>query len=170
MKTGRHADCRIQIRIFGRSSILGLVRGRFPGPRHVGSRKSQEMQNRAFQFSKTGDVPNNFRLPAFVIAQLYKHRWQIELFFKWIKQHLRIKAFYGTSENAVKTQIWIAVAVYVLVAIVKKRLQLEQSLYTILQILSVTCFEKTSIYQILTESAREPSNDDSGNQLQLFNF
>lgn len=115
-------------------------------------------------------VTNNFRLPAFVIAQLYKHRWQIELFFKWIKQHLRIKAFYGTSENAVKTQIWIAVAVYVLVAIVKKRLQLEQSLYTILQILSVTCFEKTSIYQILTESAREPSNDDSGNQLQLFNF
>jgi hypothetical protein len=115
-------------------------------------------------------LTNNFLLPARVIAQLYKCRWQIELFFKWIKQHLRIKAFYGTSENAVKTQIWIAVSVYVLVAIVKKRLQLEQSLYTILQILSLTCFEKTSIYQILTESACEQSGNESGNQLSLFDF
>ncbi|MBZ5499862.1 MAG: IS4 family transposase [Acidobacteriia bacterium] len=115
-------------------------------------------------------LTNNFMLPAQVIAQLYKCRWQIELFFKWIKQHLRIKAFYGTSENAVKTQIWIAVSVYVLVAIVKKRLQLDQSLYTILQILSLTCFEKTPIYQILTDSSHEPPNSDSGNQLALFNF
>jgi hypothetical protein len=115
-------------------------------------------------------LTNNFLLPALVIAQLYKCRWQIELFFKWIKQHLRIKAFYGTSENAVKTQIWIAVSVYVLVAIVKKRLQLEQSLYTILQILSLTCFEKTSIYQILTESICEQSSNEFRNQLSLFDF
>jgi IS4 transposase len=87
-------------------------------------------------------LTNNFTLPAPTIAQLYKCRWQVELFFKWIKQHLRIKAFYGTSENAVKTQIWIAIAVYVLVAIVKKRLHLEASLYTILQILSISLFEK----------------------------
>jgi IS4 transposase len=96
-------------------------------------------------------LSNNFMVPALVIAELYKCRWQVELFFKWIKQHLRIKAFYGTSENAVKTQIWIAVSVYVLVAIVKKQLRLEDmSLYTILQILSVTLFEKTSLFEILT--------------------
>ena len=115
-------------------------------------------------------LTNNFLLPALVVAQLYKCRWQIELFFKWIKQHLRIKAFYGTSENAVKTQIWIAVSVYVLVAIVKKRLQIEASLYTILQILSLTCFEKTSIYQILTDSVSKEPNSDSCNQLSLFDF
>ena len=94
-------------------------------------------------------LTNNFRLPALTIAQIYKQRWQVELFFKWIKQHLRIKAFHGTSENAVKTQIWIAVSVYVLVAIVRKRLGLEASLYQILQILSVTLFEKTPILQAL---------------------
>jgi hypothetical protein len=88
-------------------------------------------------------LTNNFTLPALTIAQIYKQRWQVELFFKWIKQHLRIKAFYGTSENAVKTQIWIAVSVYLLVAIVRKRLGLETSLYQILQILSLTLFEKT---------------------------
>ena len=92
-------------------------------------------------------LTNNFALPAVTIAQIYKSRWQVELFFKWIKQHLRIKKFYGTSENAVKTQIWIAVSVYVLVAIVRKRLGLEASLYQILQILSVTLFEKTPILQ-----------------------
>ena len=91
-------------------------------------------------------LTNNFTLPALTIAQIYKSRWQVELFFKWIKQHLRIKAFYGTSENAVKTQIWIAVSVYVLVAIVRKRLGLEISLYQILQIFSVTLFEKTPHY------------------------
>jgi hypothetical protein len=94
-------------------------------------------------------LTNNFTLPALTIALIYKSRWQVELFFKWIKQHLRIKAFYGTSENAVKTQIWIAVTVYVLVAIVRKRLELKVSLYQILQILSVTLFEKTPILQVL---------------------
>src|SRR5436190_5283546 len=94
-------------------------------------------------------LTNNFALPALTIAQIYRSRWQVELFFKWIKQHLRIKAFYGTSENAVKTQIWVAVSVYVLVAIVRKRLTLEASLYQILQILSVTLFEKTPILQAL---------------------
>jgi hypothetical protein len=97
-------------------------------------------------------LTNNFTLPALTIAQIYKQRWQVELFFKWIKQHLRIKAFYGTSENAVKTQIWIAVSVYVLVAIVRKRLGLEASLYQILQILSLTLFEKTPILQALQAS------------------
>src|SRR4051794_3192246 len=95
-------------------------------------------------------LTNNFTLPALTIARLYKWRWQVELFFKWIKQHLRIKAFYGTSENAVKTQVWIAISVYVLVAIVKKELGIEWSLHEILQILSVTLFEKTPIFQALT--------------------
>ena len=94
-------------------------------------------------------ITNNFSLPAATICALYKSRWQVELFFKWIKQHLRIKQFYGTSENAVKTQIWIAVSVYVLVAIVKKRLDLDASLYTLLQTLSVTLFEKMPIHQAL---------------------
>ena len=115
-------------------------------------------------------LTNNFLLPALVIAQLYKCRWQIELFFKWIKQHLRIKAFYGTSENAVKSQIWIAISVYVLVAIVKKKLQLEQSLYTILQILSLTCFEKAPLYQVLTETVWEEVQTEPSNQLKLFNI
>ncbi|GBE15866.1 transposase DDE domain protein [bacterium BMS3Abin14] len=115
-------------------------------------------------------LTNNFALPALTIAELYRCRWQIELFFKWIKQHLRIKSFYGTSENAVKTQIWIAVSVYVLVAIIKKRLNLEASLYTILQILSVTTFEKTSILQILTDSHRTEEAEGSINQLNLFNY
>lgn len=115
-------------------------------------------------------LSNNFLLSALTIASLYKCRWQVELFFKWIKQHLRIKAFYGTSENAVKTQIWIAICVYVLVAIIKKRLRIELSLYTILQILSVSLFEKMPILQVLTE---QPQNDPARlpcNQLQLFNF
>ena len=113
-------------------------------------------------------LTNNFALPALTIAQLYKCRWQVELFFKWIKQHLRIKAFYGTSENAVKTQIWTAIAVYVLVAIVKKRLQLEASLYTILQILSVSLFEKIPLAQALTLSRAAALEAESGNQLNLF--
>jgi hypothetical protein len=115
-------------------------------------------------------LTNNFTLPAVTIAHIYKCRWQVELFFKWIKQHLRIKAFYGTSENAVKTQIWIAVSVYVLVAIVRKRLGLEASLYQILQILSVTLFEKTPILRALQASDFENDLDDSGNQLILFDF
>jgi Domain of unknown function (DUF4372)/Transposase DDE domain len=113
-------------------------------------------------------LTNNFTLPALTIAQIYKSRWQVELFFKWIKQHLRIKAFYGTSENAVKTQIWIAVSIYVLVAIVRKRLGLEASLYQILQILSVTLFEKTPILRALQVSDFENELGDPGNQLILF--
>jgi IS4 transposase len=115
-------------------------------------------------------LTNNFMLPAVTIAQIYKSRWQVELFFKWIKQHLRIKAFYGTSENAVKTQIWVAVSVYVLVAIIRKRLNLEASLYQILQILSVTLFEKTPILQALQASDSQEELPDPGNQLILFDF
>ena len=113
-------------------------------------------------------LTNNFVLPALTIAQLYHCRWQIELFFKWIKQHLRIKAFYGTTENAVKTQIWIAITVYVLVAIIKKQLNLELSLYTILQILSVTLFEKTPILRALSNSDDIEPNGVICNQLSLF--
>lgn len=113
-------------------------------------------------------LTNNFSLPALTITELYRCRWRVELFFKWIKQHLRIKVFYGTSENAVKTQIWTAISVYVLVAIIKKRLNLDSSLYTILQILSVTLFEKTPILQALS-SGRIPIPEVSvGNQLTLF--
>jgi hypothetical protein len=115
-------------------------------------------------------LTNNFTLPALTIALIYKSRWQVELFFKWIKQHLRLKAFYGTSENAVKTQIWIAVSVYVLVAIVRKRLALGASLYQILQILSVTLFEKTPILQVLQASDSENDLPDADNQLILFDF
>ena len=115
-------------------------------------------------------LTNNFALPALTIAQIYKCRWQVELFFRWIKQHLRIKAFFGTSENAVKTQIWIAVSVYVLVAIVRKRLGLEASLYQILQILSLTLFEKVPILQALQASDSQEELPDPGNQLILFDF
>ena len=115
-------------------------------------------------------LTNNFTLPALTIAQIYKSRWQVELFFRWIKQHLRIKAFYGTSENAVKTQIWIAVSVYVLVAIVRKRLGLEASLYQILQILSVTLFEKTPILQALQAHDSQSDLLDHANQFTLFDL
>jgi hypothetical protein len=113
-------------------------------------------------------LTNNFSLPAITIAQLYKCRWQIELFFKWIKQHLKIKSFYGTSENAVKTQIWIAICVYLLVAIVKKRLKIEISLYTFLQILSVTVFEKVPILQLVKDHDYKTKNHQFCNQLDLF--
>jgi IS4 transposase len=113
-------------------------------------------------------LTNNFTLPVLTIAQIYKQSWQVELFFKWIKQHLRIKAFYGTSENAVKTQIWIAVSVYVLVAIVRKRLEMEAGLYQILQILSLTLFEKTPILQALQIADCENGSYDTGNRLILF--
>jgi len=115
-------------------------------------------------------LTNNFTLPALTIAKLYKCRWQVELFFKWIKQHLRIKSFYGTSENAVKTQVWIAVSIYVLVAIIKKRLNLKPSLYTILQILSLSLFEKTSLLQALTTSKLMIQDNENRNQLQLLNL
>ena len=113
-------------------------------------------------------LTNNFSLPALTIAELYRCRWHVELFFKWIKQHLRIKAFYGTSENAVKTQIWSAISVYVLVAIVKKRLKLDWSLYTILQILSVTLFEKIPILQALSLTHYKEQRQTNYNQLTLF--
>jgi len=115
-------------------------------------------------------LTNNFALPALTVTRLFRCRWQVELFFKWIKQHLRIKAFFGTSENAVKSQIWIAVSVYVLVAIIKKRLNLQPSLFEILQILSLTMFERTPLYQLLTFRAPEPVTDTSDNQLNLFEF
>ena len=114
-------------------------------------------------------LTNNFDLPALTIARLYRCRWQVELFFKWIKQHLRIKRFYGTTENAVKTQIWIAISVYVLVAIVKKRLNTETSLYTILQIFSLTLFEKTPIDQLVKNTEVQMDTPESYNQLNLFN-
>lgn len=113
-------------------------------------------------------LTNNFTLPAFTITELYRCRWQVELFFKWIKQHLRIKVFFGTSENAVKTQIWIAVSVYVLVAIVKKRLKLSASLYEILQILSLTMFERIPLDQLLSKIVTENIDSVSPNQLNLF--
>ena len=113
-------------------------------------------------------LTNNFDLPALTIAELYRCRWQVELFFKWIKQHLRIKRFFGTSENAVKTQVWIAVAVYVLVAIVKKRMNSDGSLYTLLQIFSLTLFEKTSLDQLLNFSEYNDNIINEDNQLNLF--
>ena len=113
-------------------------------------------------------LTNHLSLPALTICALYKSRWQVELFFKWIKQHLRIKRFFGTSENAVKTQVWTAVAVYVLVAIIRKRLNLALSLHSMLQILSVTPFEKESLIQILTDSALSENMPQSANQLNLF--
>lgn len=118
--------------------------------------------NKTFVF-----LTNNFALPAMTIAQLYRCRWQVELFFKWIKQNLRIKTFYGTSENAVKSQIWIAVSVYVLVAIMKKRLKIEASLYTILQVLSVTIFERMPLFQALTDYDYKSTTDKNANQLNL---
>ncbi len=127
-----------------------------------------------FRGPETGKVlaflTNQFTLPALTICALYKCRWQVELFFKWIKQHLRIKRFYGTSENAVRTQIWIAISVYVLVAIIKKQLKLDSSLHTLLQILSLTLFEKLPLQQAVAET--EPVNNDTvlHNQLNLFEF
>jgi hypothetical protein len=115
-------------------------------------------------------LTNNFDLPALTIARLYKSRWKVELFFKWIKQHLRIKAFYGNSENAVKTQIWIAIAVYVLVAIVKKRLALDATLYQILQVLSVTLFEKTPILRAFDDQGSQEKSTVFSNQLNLLDF
>jgi hypothetical protein len=115
-------------------------------------------------------LTNNFTLPPLAIAEIYKKRWAVELFFRWIKQHLRIKAFYGTSENAVKTQIWIAVSVYILVAIVRKRLGMEARLHQLLQIFSLTLFEKTPILQVLQRFTSQEELQDSSNQLILFDF
>jgi hypothetical protein len=127
-----------------------------------------------FNDPKTGKrfvfLTNNFVLPALTITELYRCRWQVELFFKWIKQHLRIKKFYGTSDNAVRTQIWIAVSVYVLVAIVKKRLALEASLYTLLQVFSITLFEKMPMAQVLSETSTTFEDHGIDTQLNLFAF
>ncbi len=134
----------------------------------------QQLRRIRFKDPETGKtlvfLTNNFTLPSPTICALYRSRWQIELFFKWIKQHLRIKRFYGTSENAVKSQIWIAVSVYVLVAIIKKQLNLETSLYTLLQILSVTLFEKIPLQQALINSQCKSNSSEYDNQLDLFNF
>ena len=134
-------------------------------PQHLRRIKFYDVEHKKYLVFLT----NNFDLPALTIAQLYRCRWQVELFFKWIKQHLRIKKFYGTTENAVKTQIWIAISVYVLVAIVKKRLKTEASLYTILQILSLTLFEKTPLDQLLTNFEMQIAEPEINNQLNLFN-
>jgi len=135
---------------------------------------SDALRRVGFRDPQTGKrfvfLTNNFTEPALTIAQLYRCRWQIELFFKWIKQHLRIKAFYGTSENAVRTQVWIAIAVYVLVAILKKRFHLSASLYTILQILSLTLFEKTPILQALSQLPHPTAMPDFHNQPCLPGF
>jgi transposase len=115
-------------------------------------------------------LTNNFHLPALMIAQLYKLRWQVELFFRWIKQNLRIKSFYGTSENAVRTQIWVAMTVYALVAIVKKKVGMEMPLYSILQVLSVTAFEKIPLNQLFTETDDRETRGPAANQLRLFDL
>lgn len=120
-------------------------------------------KSRSFVF-----LTNQFTLPALTITELYRHRWRVELFFKWIKQHLRIKKFFGTSENAVKTQIWIAISTYVLVAIMKKRLKIDHSLYTILQILSISLFEKKMIYQVFTDNDYKKIITSPHIQLKLF--
>ena len=132
----------------------------------------EKMRRIKFKDDGTGKVfiflTNNFHLQAHEIAQLYKHRWKIELFFKWIKQHLKIKAFWGHSENAVKTQVWIAVSVYVLVAIAKKKFMLQQSLYEILQVLSISIFEKIPIHQLLQQTQSQYFKEQNYNQLKMF--
>ncbi len=134
----------------------------------------EKMRRIKFKDEQTGKVliflTNNFHLNATEIAQLYKHRWKIELFFKWIKQHLKIKSFWGQSENAVKTQVWIAVSVYVLVAIAKKRFMLKQSLYEILQILSISIFERTPINQLFQQTQLQYFKEQNDNQLKIFDL
>ena len=132
----------------------------------------EKMRRIKFVDEGTGKVfiflTNNFHLQAYEIAQLYKDRWKIELFFRWIKQHLKIKSFWGHSENAVKTQVWIAVSVYVLVAIAKKKFMLQQSLYEILQVLSISIFEKTPINQLFQQTQLQYCKEQNYNQLKRF--
>jgi transposase len=141
---------------------------------HSSRRYPDPLRRIRFRDPETGKsfiyLTNNFELPAATIAALYRQRWQVELFFKWIKQHLRIKAFYGTTLNAVRTQIWIAISVYVLVAIVRKRLGIQRDLYPMLQILSLTLFEKMPLAQALSHGPDTREEPDACNQLQLFNF
>ena len=145
------------IKLTGKKSIED-----FPEPLRAVRYRDKE-RNKTLTF-----ITNNFSLPAMTVCELYRNRWHVELFFKWIKQHLRIKRFYGTSENAVKSQIWIAVSVYVLVAIIRKRLDLEASLYTILQTLSLTLFEKMPLNQLLTTGLDFSPDPACRNQLKLF--
>jgi len=146
--------------------VLTGIKSKFKYPEHLRRVRFLDRKNDRFLTFLT----NNFFLPALNIALLYKLRWQIELFFRWIKQNLRIKTFYGTSENAVRTQIWVAISVYVLVAIIKKRMSIDLPLYSFLQVLSVTVFEKTPLNQLLTDSSAQSDFDDSCNQLLLFNL
>lgn len=155
--TGLRSDTTIRLR-GPKSSIL------YPAPLRRVSYYAEDI-NKHFVF-----LTNNFALPPLTIAQLYKCRWQVELFFKWIKQYLRIKSFYGTSPNAVRTQVWIAVCVYVLVAIVKKEMQIERSLGEILQILSITLFEKTPLLQAFSDICTEMENTENHNQPTLFDL
>jgi hypothetical protein len=155
------------------NSALGILSDQIIRPTGMGSRRSYPDKLRRIRFyDSVADrqlifLTNNFELPASTIAMLYKTRWQIELFFKWVKQHLRIKNFYGLSENAVKTQIWIAVTAYTLVAVIKKRLKLYQSLYSILQILSVSLVEKTPIQQVFNHHSNLETPANHPNQLNL---
>ena len=139
---------------------------------HSAKSYSEKLRRIAYRDPETGTaftfLSNYLTLPPLTIARLYKCRWQVELFFKWIKRHLRIKRFFGNTENAVKTRIWIAVSVYLLVAIIKKRLDIDASLYTILQVLSVTVFEKTPLLQMLNEAERTEKSHPQHNQLNLF--
>ena len=134
----------------------------------------EKLRRIKFKDEKTGKMltflTNNFHLCATEIAQLYKHRWKIELFFKWIKQHLKVKSFWGQSENAVRTQIWIPVSVYVLIAIAKKKFMLKQSLYEILQILSISIFEKMPINQLFQQTQLQYFKEQNPNQLKMFDL
>ena len=133
-----------------------------------------KMRRIKFKDAQTGKLliflTNNFHLKATEIAQLYKHRWKIELFFKWIKQHLKIKSFWGQSENAVKTQVWIAISVYALVAIAKKHFMLKQSLYEIIQILSISIFERMPINQLFQQTQLQYFKEQKANQLNMFDL
>ncbi len=152
-----------------RSDQVIILKGRTSAPRYPAPLRRVSFFDAGIK-KRLVFLTNNFTLPPLTIALLYKCRWQAELFFKWIKQYLRIKAFYGTSENAVKTQIWIAISIYVLVAIVKKQLGIHRSLGEILQILSITLFEKTDMIHVLTETVLETENGASSNQLTLLDF
>jgi hypothetical protein len=143
---------------------IGHSRRLYPQPLRYVSYHDNERDRRLVFLS------NNFQLPALLITQLYKCRWQIELFFKWIKQHLRIKAFYGTSSNAVKTQVWIAISSYVLVSLIRKELGIDRNLNEILQILSTAIFEQVPLYQLLTENRSQYQDGESPNQLKLLDF
>jgi hypothetical protein len=164
-QSSRHVDKAAGLRSDQTIILKGLKTSKqYPAPLRRVSYFDAETNNRLVLLT------NNFSLPALTIPQLYKCRWQVELFFKWIKQHLRIKAFFGTTENAVKTQVWIAVSVYLLVAIIKKELKIDRRLSEILQILSIVLFEKSDIYQVLTTTVIQNSNSQYYNQLTLFDF